>query len=249
MSEQGQGPVLPVADRHAPRRPHPHGALQLGVRAPHGRGLRLPDRGHGRGARLAGVLRAAARRAALARARLGRGPGGRRPVRPVPAERAARDLRRRRAEARRGRLRLRVVLDPRGGRGAPPRGRSRPQARATTGSTATSAPSRSPPTAPRGASPSSACACPTRTSPSSTSSAARSPSAPGRVPDFVIVRGNGEPLYTLVNPVDDALMKITHVLRGEDLLSSTPRQIALYRALAGARASRTASPRSRTSRW
>jgi len=53
----------------------------------------------------------------------------------------------------------------------------------------------------------------------------------GTVPDFVIVRGNGDPLYTLVNPVDDALMKITHVLRGEDLLSSTPRQIALYRAL------------------
>ncbi|MEO9137561.1 MAG: glutamate--tRNA ligase [Jatrophihabitans sp.] len=51
------------------------------------------------------------------------------------------------------------------------------------------------------------------------------------VSDFVVVRGNGEPLYTLVNPVDDALMKITHVLRGEDLLSSTPRQIALYRAL------------------
>jgi glutamyl-tRNA synthetase len=53
----------------------------------------------------------------------------------------------------------------------------------------------------------------------------------GSVPDYGIVRGNGEPLYTLVNPVDDALMKITHVLRGEDLLSSTPRQIALYRAL------------------
>ena len=51
------------------------------------------------------------------------------------------------------------------------------------------------------------------------------------VPDFVIVRGNGDPLYTLVNPVDDALMKITHVLRGEDLLSSTPRQLALYLAL------------------
>ena len=43
--------------------------------------------------------------------------------------------------------------------------------------------------------------------------------------------GNGDPLYTLVNPVDDALMKITHVLRGEDLLPSTPRQIALYQAL------------------
>ena len=53
----------------------------------------------------------------------------------------------------------------------------------------------------------------------------------GSVPDFVIVRGNGHPLYTLVNPVDDALMGITHVLRGEDLLSSTPRQVVLYRAL------------------
>ncbi|MET1018645.1 MAG: glutamate--tRNA ligase family protein, partial [Microterricola sp.] len=42
---------------------------------------------------------------------------------------------------------------------------------------------------------------------------------------------NGAPLYTLVNPVDDALMQVTHVLRGEDLLSSTPRQIALYHAL------------------
>ena len=55
---------------------------------------------------------------------------------------------------------------------------------------------------------------------------------PEHVPDFVLVRGNGHPLYTLVNPVDDALMEITHVLRGEDLLSSTPRQIALYEALA-----------------
>ena len=53
----------------------------------------------------------------------------------------------------------------------------------------------------------------------------------GSVPDYVIVRGNGDPLYTLVNPVDDALMHITHVLRGEDLLSSTPRQIVLWRAM------------------
>jgi glutamyl-tRNA synthetase len=51
------------------------------------------------------------------------------------------------------------------------------------------------------------------------------------VPDFAITRGSGDPLYTLVNPVDDALMKITHVLRGEDILPSTPRQIALYQAL------------------
>ncbi|MGA5544220.1 glutamate--tRNA ligase [Mycobacterium sp. NPDC051198] len=53
----------------------------------------------------------------------------------------------------------------------------------------------------------------------------------GSVPDFAITRANGDPLYTLVNPVDDAMMKITHVLRGEDIMPSTPRQIALYRAL------------------
>lgn len=53
----------------------------------------------------------------------------------------------------------------------------------------------------------------------------------GSVPDFAITRANGEPLYTLVNPVDDAVMGITHVLRGEDLLSSTPRQLALWEAL------------------
>ena len=53
----------------------------------------------------------------------------------------------------------------------------------------------------------------------------------GSFPDFVVVRPGGQPLYTLVNPVDDALMGITHVLRGEDLLSSTPRQIALYNAM------------------
>ncbi|CAB0724128.1 glutamate--tRNA ligase [Corynebacterium diphtheriae] len=50
-------------------------------------------------------------------------------------------------------------------------------------------------------------------------------------PDYVVARSNGAPLYTLVNPVDDALMGITHVLRGEDLLPSTPRQLALYEAL------------------
>src|SRR4051812_40471356 len=55
--------------------------------------------------------------------------------------------------------------------------------------------------------------------------------APGTVPDYALTRASGDPLYTLVNPVDDALMKITHVLRGDDLLSSTPRQIALYEAL------------------
>ena len=53
----------------------------------------------------------------------------------------------------------------------------------------------------------------------------------GSFPDFVIFRAGGVPLYTFVNPVDDALMGITHVLRGEDLMPSTARQLALYRAL------------------
>ncbi|MGY1697380.1 glutamate--tRNA ligase [Geodermatophilus sp. SYSU D00814] len=55
--------------------------------------------------------------------------------------------------------------------------------------------------------------------------------AAGSVPDFVLLRGNGVPLYPFTNPVDDALMGVTDVLRGEDLLPSTPRQLALYQAL------------------
>jgi glutamyl-tRNA synthetase len=51
------------------------------------------------------------------------------------------------------------------------------------------------------------------------------------VPDFVLARADGAPLYTLAVAVDDVLMEITHIVRGEDLLSSTPRQIAVYRAM------------------
>jgi len=51
------------------------------------------------------------------------------------------------------------------------------------------------------------------------------------VPDFVLVRADGQPLYTLAVAVDDVLMGITHVLRGEDLLASTPRQLAVYAAM------------------
>ncbi len=54
---------------------------------------------------------------------------------------------------------------------------------------------------------------------------------PEHVPDYVLVRTNGRPLYTLTNPVDDATMGITHVLRGEDILSSTPRQLSLHEAM------------------
>jgi glutamyl-tRNA synthetase len=51
------------------------------------------------------------------------------------------------------------------------------------------------------------------------------------VPDFVLARADGSPLYTLAAAADDVLMKITHIVRGEDLLSSTPRQIVVYRAM------------------
>jgi glutamyl-tRNA synthetase len=51
------------------------------------------------------------------------------------------------------------------------------------------------------------------------------------VPDFVLMRGDGHPLPTLVTAVDDAAMRITHVIRDEALLPFTPRQIAVYRAM------------------
>src|SRR5680860_876897 len=49
--------------------------------------------------------------------------------------------------------------------------------------------------------------------------------------DFVIVRNDGMPLYHFVVVVDDEAMEITHVIRGEDHLSNTPKHIALIRAL------------------
>lgn len=50
-------------------------------------------------------------------------------------------------------------------------------------------------------------------------------------PDFVIVRSDGQPVFHLVNVVDDLEMRITHVIRGEDHLSNTAKHIALFRAL------------------
>jgi glutamyl-tRNA synthetase/nondiscriminating glutamyl-tRNA synthetase len=49
--------------------------------------------------------------------------------------------------------------------------------------------------------------------------------------DFVIVRSDGRPQYNFAVVIDDALMEITHVIRGEDHISNTPRQLLLYRAL------------------
>jgi glutamyl-tRNA synthetase len=49
-------------------------------------------------------------------------------------------------------------------------------------------------------------------------------------PDFVIVRSDGQPVFHLVNVVDDLEMRVTHVIRGEDHLSNTAKHIALFRA-------------------
>jgi glutamyl-tRNA synthetase/nondiscriminating glutamyl-tRNA synthetase len=51
------------------------------------------------------------------------------------------------------------------------------------------------------------------------------------VSDPIIMRSSGMPVYNYGVVVDDALMKITHVIRGDDLLSNTPKQVALYEAL------------------
>jgi glutamyl-tRNA synthetase len=52
-----------------------------------------------------------------------------------------------------------------------------------------------------------------------------------RIEDFIIVRSNGEPLYVLSNAVDDHRDRISHVLRGQEHLMNTPKQVLIYKAL------------------
>ena len=56
---------------------------------------------------------------------------------------------------------------------------------------------------------------------------------PGQLRDFVIVRSDGSPVFLLAVAVDDMLMEITHVIRGDDLLASAPRNAAVIEALGG----------------
>jgi glutamyl-tRNA synthetase len=49
-------------------------------------------------------------------------------------------------------------------------------------------------------------------------------------PDFIIVRSDGQPVFHLVNVIDDLEMNVTHVIRGEDHLTNTAKHIALFRA-------------------
>jgi len=60
--------------------------------------------------------------------------------------------------------------------------------------------------------------------------------------DFICVRGDGKPLFVLANAVDDRTMAITHVIRGEDLLPTAPKQVMLWAALNEATQSDIALP-------
>jgi glutamyl-tRNA synthetase len=53
-----------------------------------------------------------------------------------------------------------------------------------------------------------------------------------QIPDFIIQRSDGSPTYMLAAAADDALMNITHIIRGEDLIPATPRQLLLREAMA-----------------
>ncbi len=53
----------------------------------------------------------------------------------------------------------------------------------------------------------------------------------GLIGDFVIMKSNGTPTYNFAVVIDDMLMKISHVIRGEDHISNTPKQILIYEAL------------------
>ena len=49
--------------------------------------------------------------------------------------------------------------------------------------------------------------------------------------DFIIIKGDGFPTYNFASSIDDIEMKISNVIRGEDHLSNTPKQILIFKAL------------------
>ena len=225
-----RAPLRPVADRRPARRQRPQRAVQLGVRPARRRRVRAADRGHRRRPQHRGVLPRRGRAAALARPRLGRGTRGRRAVRAVPA-----------------------VASGRRSTATPSPGCARP----ATPTTRTPPTRRSRPAGPPRGDKTQGYDNYDRELTDAQVGAFRAEGRtpvvrfrmpdepvvfddlvrgevrfePENVPDYVLARADGSPLYPLTNPVDDALMGITHVLRGDDLLPSTPRQIPLHAAL------------------
>ena len=200
-------------DRRPAHRRRPHGVVQLVAGARRRGALRAADRRYRPRALDARERRADPRRPALARARLGRGPdlpGGER------AGATARPSRRcSRAGARTAR--------------APPPRTSRP----TSASTATTAAS----AAREEATERSGCASPTRARRRSTTSCSGRSRTPNRsLDDLVIARADGTPLYNLAVAVDDLDAEITHVIRGNDHLTNTAKQLLVIEALGRAAA-------------
>ena len=199
----------------------------------HGGDVHPAHRGHRRRAIDARVGGGDPPRPALARPRLGRGARRRRRARAVPAVRAAASL----PVVREGAARRRAARTTASAR----RRSSRPSARR-----------RSPP-AGRRATPGT-CRRLSREQAAARIAAGERPAIRFRVPedrdvvftdavrgdvrfqtdvigDPVIVRADGIPAYNFAVVVDDALMEVTHVMRGEDHISNTPRQMLLYEAL------------------
>ena len=208
------------------------------------RHVRPAHRGHRRRALDARVGGGHPARPAVARARLGRGSRRRRRVRAVPAVRAAapvRVVREGAAERRAGVLLLLLAASssrPSAARRSPPAGRPATRARAggCRRDEARGADRR------RASGRRSGFAC-RRTARSSFADAVRGEVRfhTDVIGDPVIVRADGTPAYNFAVVVDDALMAITHVIRGEDHISNTPRQILLYEAL-GLRAADVRAP-------
>ena len=164
----------------------------------------------------------------LARARLGRGgPGGRRRVpRLLPADEPVRDLPGPRRAPPRRRPGLPLLLHA-GGARRPARGGPGPRARpsATTAAAATSRPV---PASPRRSGSGSPIAG-TTVVPDLIHGDVTFDRA--TLDDWILVRSDGTPTYNFCVVVDDVTMKITHVIRGNDHLSNTPKQILCYEAL------------------
>ena len=222
-------PVPALPDRQPARRPGPHGALQLGVRPPPRRHLRAPHRGHRRRPQHPGVVRRPVRPASAGSGSTGtRAPTSAARTRRTASPSAATSTATPWSGCAAGGHTYRCycttdeVAARRQAAGSKDMGydgfcRDLSAEQVAAFEAEGRAPGDAVPDA-RG-----------RRSPSTTWCAAEVTFHSDHVPDYVLARANGDPLYTLVNPVDDALMGITHVLRGEDLLSSTPRQIAAVR--------------------
>ena len=206
-------PIRPVADRLVPRRWGAHGAAQLGARRPERRHVRAADRGHRRGPQPSRVDAGHHRCA-----RLDRHLGRRRPLRgPALPERPCRRPRGGGASAvRRGR---RVLLRPDGRRDPGPRQRARPVRlrRVLARPRSRPAPGR---------------VLRFRVPDGSTTVVDRVRGEVhfdnSTIEDFVLLRGNGTPMFLLANVVDDIEMGITDVVRAEEHLPNTPKQQMLW---------------------